>query len=175
MKEQIIKFLDEGKSYNYIVDAVGCSKATISYHAKKIGKQKEEKKSYDWGAIQNYYNEGFSYRKCKVKFGFCSSAWNNAVKSGKLVVNNIPKKIHELKRRSTARSYVIRNKIIAYQCQICNLEPEWNNKVLVLQIDHINGINNDHRIENLRFLCPNCHSQTETFGNKKRNKHSEVD
>ena len=37
---------------------------------------------------------------------------------------------------------------------------------LTLQLDHINGINNDNRKENLRFLCPNCHSQTNTFAGK---------
>jgi DNA-directed RNA polymerase subunit RPC12/RpoP len=40
------------------------------------------------------------------------------------------------------------------------------NKEIILQLDHINGINNDNRIENLRFLCPNCHSQTETYTGK---------
>lgn len=37
------------------------------------------------------------------------------------------------------------------------------NKDITLQLDHINGVNDDNRIENLRFLCPNCHSQTSTF------------
>ena len=40
------------------------------------------------------------------------------------------------------------------------------NKILVLQLDHINGDYRDNRLENLRLLCPNCHSQTETFGSK---------
>jgi hypothetical protein len=44
--------------------------------------------------------------------------------------------------------------------------PIWNEKKLTLQLDHINGIRNDHRLENLRWLCPNCHSQTETFCGK---------
>ena len=34
---------------------------------------------------------------------------------------------------------------------------------LVLELDHINGVGDDHRLENLRLLCPNCHSQTETY------------
>lgn len=56
--------------------------------------------------------------------------------------------------------------IIPYDtCWMCGLS-EWINGKLILEIDHINGISNDHRIENLRFLCPNCHSQTETFRSK---------
>lgn len=49
----------------------------------------------------------------------------------------------------------------------CGLSHEWNGKQLVLQIDHINGDWLDNRAENLRFLCPNCHSQTETFSKQK--------
>ena len=48
-------------------------------------------------------------------------------------------------------------------CESCTIGPNWNNNRLVLQLDHINGVHNDNRIENLRILCPNCHSQTDTF------------
>jgi len=41
---------------------------------------------------------------------------------------------------------------------------------LVLTLDHINGVNDDHRLHNLRLLCPNCHSQTPTFGGKNTTK-----
>lgn len=54
-----------------------------------------------------------------------------------------------------------------YRCSICGNTGEWNSKKLVLQLDHINGIHNDNRIENLRLLCPNCHSQTDTFCGKR--------
>lgn len=50
-----------------------------------------------------------------------------------------------------------------YKCEECGLTDTWNNKKITIQVDHINGINYDHRPENLRFLCPNCHSQTDTF------------
>lgn len=53
---------------------------------------------------------------------------------------------------------------IAYRCAICEREPVWNGKPLMLTVDHLNGRRNDNRRENLRFLCPNCHSQTPTFG-----------
>lgn len=52
-------------------------------------------------------------------------------------------------------------------CAECGIGPMWNNKQLVLQVDHINGCSNDNRLENLRFLCPNCHTQTETYSNKR--------
>ena len=56
------------------------------------------------------------------------------------------------------------------ECAICGIGPVWCDQPLVLQLDHINGVNNDNRIENLCYLCPNCHSQTPTFaGRNSRN------
>lgn len=49
-----------------------------------------------------------------------------------------------------------------YECNICGIS-EWNNSPIVLELNHINGDNRDNRWENLRLLCPNCHSQTGTF------------
>jgi hypothetical protein len=53
-------------------------------------------------------------------------------------------------------------------CALCGQEPFHNSKPLRLQVDHINGLYWDDRRENVRFLCPNCHSQTETFGVKNK-------
>lgn len=63
------------------------------------------------------------------------------------------------------RKRILKADLLDYECAWCNL-TEWRGKPLTLHLDHINGINNDNRIENLRFLCPNCHGQTETWGNK---------
>lgn len=59
-----------------------------------------------------------------------------------------------------------------YECaeKTCGNAGIWIGKPLTLQLDHIDGDNSNNQIGNLRFLCPNCHSQTETYGGKKLHK-----
>ncbi|WFS16035.1 HNH endonuclease [Rhodococcus aetherivorans] len=50
-----------------------------------------------------------------------------------------------------------------HKCESCGIGPEWCDLPLTLHVDHIDGNPNDSRPENVRFLCPNCHSQTATW------------
>ena len=68
--------------------------------------------------------------------------------------------------RNSLKKRLLKEGYLKNQCYICGQLPEWNGKPLSLQIDHINGISNDNRLENLRILCPHCHSQTDTFAGK---------
>lgn len=70
--------------------------------------------------------------------------------------------------RHVVKGRIIRDELLIYKCSCCGLGDSWNNKKLSLQLDHINGINNDNRLENLRFLCPNCHTQQDTYAAKNR-------
>ena len=70
-------------------------------------------------------------------------------------------KTNHLKRR------LLQEGLKTNECEECGIS-EWNGKHLVCQLDHINGIATDHRLENLRILCPNCHSQTDTFCGKNK-------
>lgn len=53
------------------------------------------------------------------------------------------------------------------ECEICNI-TEWNGKPLVMQLDHIDGDPHNHKLENLRMICPNCHCQTDTWCGKNK-------
>lgn len=75
-------------------------------------------------------------------------------------------------KSSTLKKRLIKEGLKEDICEICGCTNIWNNNPLTLQLDHINGNHHDNRIENLRIICPNCHSQTATFGNKRGKKHN---
>lgn len=53
------------------------------------------------------------------------------------------------------------------KCEECGVE-EWNGKKLPMEVDHIDGNKNNNDVNNLRVLCPNCHSQTDSWRKKKK-------
>lgn len=71
--------------------------------------------------------------------------------------------------QTTLRRWYEKGNYSEYKCSICGLEPFWNGKELTLTLDHINGDNRDDRLENLRWVCPNCDRQLDTFCSKNTN------
>lgn len=70
-------------------------------------------------------------------------------------------------------TYMLKNRLIEggikkEECEVCGIGPMWNGKHLTLQLDHRDGNPRNHLLSNLRVICPNCHTQTETWGKKKR-------
>lgn len=76
--------------------------------------------------------------------------------------------------RTHLKNKLLKNNILRNECYICGQLPIWNDKPLSLQLDHINGVSNDNRIENLRILCPHCHSQTENFAGKNKSRQNKI-
>jgi len=67
---------------------------------------------------------------------------------------------------SHIRERVLKDNYMEYQCSSCGIKATWNGNPLTLQLDHIDGDCHNNTKENLRWLCPNCHSQTSNYGNK---------
>lgn len=94
---------------------------------------------------------------------------NKKISLSKVLVENSTYSRYHLKKR------IIAENVIDYICDVCYNMGQWNGKELVLQLEHRNGIRNDDRVENLCFLCPNCHSQTSTFaGRNNKNEQSKT-
>ena len=86
----------------------------------------------------------------------------------KVFVENSSYPRHRLKER------IIKQNMIDYKCGECGNNGMWMGKKLPLILDHINGINNDNRLENLRFVCSNCDSQLPTYKNRRGSKGKKI-
>lgn len=105
-------------------------------------------------------------------FGFKSSGNSNGG-SIKYTDEEIFIKNSPIANNSSLKKRIINNKLIVYKCSNCGNLGEWQGKELSLHLHHINGDHHDNRLENLTFLCPNCHSQTENFVSKNKNKNND--
>jgi Zn finger protein HypA/HybF involved in hydrogenase expression len=135
-------------------------------------------KRVDWAAVQRYSDEGHTVRECRARFGFSGGAWTKAVRRCDLRPRPLATPLETILRRSRSRSTIKRRLLLAgllqNRCEACGLS-DWRGKPLAIQIDHINGIRDDFRLENLRMLCPNCHSQTEDLRRPKQREADQTD
>lgn len=86
----------------------------------------------------------------------------------KLIDNNKFFSKNTYRSGNSLKKRLIRDFNIEYRCVLCSNTGSHNNKPLSLQIDHIDGDNRNNEIKNLRFLCPNCHSQTHNYSGKNK-------
>ncbi len=72
------------------------------------------------------------------------------------------------------RGYIERHKVIPYKCEVCGCDGHWQDGIISLELDHIDGDNTNNEISNLHYLCPNCHALTKTYRGKNKNIQSKV-
>jgi DNA-binding CsgD family transcriptional regulator len=172
-RKAVRALLERGVSQAEIAFELGISKPTVSYHVRKLGVPRDARaaRRYDWDAIQAAHDEGLSARECCRRFGCSLSAWHNAVKTGKLRARSHLIPIEELLskdrrcNRGHLRTRILKAGLKEERCETCGLS-EWRGNPLRVTLHHLNGDAYDNRIENLVFLCPNCHSQTPNFSGR---------
>jgi hypothetical protein len=173
-RAEVERLFEAGRTQAEIARELGITKATVAYHARRIGLPPDERfnRRYDWAAVQRYYDEGHSVRDCIAHFGFSSASWFDAAKRGAVRARPHGMPIEELlahpgRNRNHIKLRLIRGGLKDGVCERCGIN-EWNGAPVSLELHHVNGDGKDHRLENLELLCPNCHSQTETWGGRNR-------
>jgi hypothetical protein len=181
MREKVRRLLNQRLSQREIARRLGVAKTTVVFHARRLDVPLDERfaRRYDWATIRVAYESGMSRLECIEKFGCSQDAWHKAVRRGDIVPRPNAMPIEELLvagRPQTSRNHLkrrlLKEGLKKNVCELCGL-AEWHGKPLSMQLHHDNGDGSDNRLENISFLCPNCHSQTDTYGG--RNGHRKPD
>lgn len=140
--------INKGISSRKIAKELNCSQSNINYWIKKynLTVTKKEIKCLNCDQKLNRSIRKYCSNECQHQFQL-----QNLIKS----------KNYSAK---TAKRYLFKNDP---NCAVCRIST-WNDKPIGLELDHIDGNANNNSLENLRLICPNCHSQTTTYKNKNK-------
>lgn len=172
-REAVAFLLARGLTRAEVARRLGLAKSTVTYHARRLGQSIDDRfaRRFDWPLIQAYYDEGHSLRDCMRTFGFGNWSWQQAVARGQIVPRPRFRPVSEVfaanthRNRGQLKARLLKQGLKENRCHECGIS-EWCGAPLSLALHHINGDRMDNRVENLELLCPNCHSQTETFAGR---------
>lgn len=162
--EQLKILVENGYSTRQIAKKLSVSQNKICRSLKRINLSTKHKQRYKKPKEKRFCHYCSLLLQKKSQKKFCSincfrqSRWKN--KKEILLSSNNRNVSSDTLKKFLIKEMNIKN------CCLCNQEPFWNGKPLVLQLDHIDGDSDNNKISNLRLLCPNCHTQTETFASK---------
>jgi predicted DNA-binding protein YlxM (UPF0122 family) len=174
-RAQVQLLLADGLTQAEIAERLGISRPTVCFHMRRLGVRTREEfaRRYNWEEIRAFYEEGHSTNECMRQFGFSRNAWADAVKRS--VIKPRPKRIPTrlmLVNGSGHNRYHLKIRLLtegvkSERCERCGV-TEWEGEPLAFELHHVNGDGHDNRLENLQVLCPNCHSQTDTWGGRNK-------
>ncbi len=173
MRAAVARLLAEGLSRAEVARRLGVTRPTVTYHAKKLGEPIDIRcnRRYDWAAVQTFYDAGHSITDCQLRFGMSRKSFTDAVARGAVVTRPRAMSIEDLlvgpRNRKHIKGRLIGAGLKRDECELCGL-TSWRAAPISVQLHHLNGDPDDHRLENLQLLCPNCHSQTDNFCGRKR-------
>ena len=165
--------LDRGLTQAAVARELGLTPAAVSHHAKALGRPRRTEcaRRYNWSEVQAYYDVGHSITECQHRFGFARKTFYDAVLRGDVVTRPQAMPLEALlvagthRGRENLKARIIGAGLKDGSCEECGI-AEWRGRPLSMALHHVNGDGRDNRLENLRLLCPNCHSQTENFAGK---------
>jgi transposase-like protein len=172
-KALVALLLQRGSGVSEIAATLGLAPSTVCHHARSLGHPACAKyaRRYDWTEVRRYYDAGHTVRECQAKFGFAKQTWNSAISRGDIRPRPRGLPVDALliagrpRNRGTVKKALVRAGLKESRCEDCGIS-EWRGKPLSLALHHVNGDGHDNRLENLRLLCPNCHSLTENFAGR---------
>ena len=172
-RDHVCRLIEDGLTQSEVARALGIAKSTVSYHARRLGLPLEERCAarYDWDAVTRFYEAGNSLSECQQRFGFTGSVWYDAIARGRVEPRSATEELElMLNRRGRMDRGSIKRRLISLglksgSCERCGIHS-WRDRPLTIALHHVNGDGEDHRLKNLQLLCPNCHSQTDSYGGR---------
>lgn len=153
-KEEFIEIVKNSFSYANVCKLIGISPVGSNYITVK-----KYIKLYDIN-IDHFTGQGWN-------------TGNNYKYNGKKIISldEILNGYHPNYKMNSLKTRLIKNGLKEHKCEKCGI-IKWNDKKISLHIHHVDGDNTNHKLYNLEILCPNCHSQTENYGTKNKNKNN---